>query len=158
IFDPVFRNDYNIYCEGLNRTRFAKPTWQVHFRQKPDQPARLKGYTLGRLYYGLPLLGRAWIATDSFQVVALETDLVAPLPAIHLKVEHDVIEYAPVQFKKKNEELWLPASAELFLDFNGHRIHRRHSFKNYLLFSVDDMQKISEPKGESEESLPGGSQ
>jgi hypothetical protein len=89
--------------------------------------------------------GRAWIATDSCPVAALETDLVAPLPAIQLKAEHDVIEYAPVKFSKNNQELWLPASAELFLDFHGHRIHRRHYFRDYLLFSVEETQKISDP-------------
>jgi tetratricopeptide (TPR) repeat protein len=152
IFDPAFRNDYDMYCEGLSRSHgtFTASAWQLHFRQKPDQPARLRGYTLGRFNFALPLRGRAWIATDSFQVVGLETDLVHPLPAIQLKAEHDIIEYAPVKFAKNNQELWLPASAELFLDFHGHRIHRRHDFRNYLLFSVDDIQKISDPKGASE--------
>ena len=124
----------------------VEPTWQVHFRQRPDKPARLRGYTIGRANYALALRGRAWIATDSFQVLGLETDLVAPLPAIRLKAEHDIIEYAPVKFTKNNQELWLPASAELFVDFHGHRIHRRHSFRDYRLFSVDSTQKISDPK------------
>src|SRR5262249_29732252 len=90
--------------------------------------------------------GRAWIATDSFQVIGLETDIVAPIPTIRLKAEHDFIEYAPVKFSKSSQELWLPASAELFLDFHGHRLHRRHYFRDYMLFSVDETQKISEPK------------
>jgi hypothetical protein len=121
-------------------------TWQIHFRQKPDKPARLRGYQVGRAYYPLPLRGRAWIATDSFQVAGLETDIVAPIPAIQLKVEHAFIEYASVKFRKGNQELWLPDSAELFFDFHGHRMHRRHYFRNYMLFSVDETQKISEPK------------
>jgi tetratricopeptide (TPR) repeat protein len=152
IFDPAFRSDYDMYCEGLSqgKTDSGGRTWQVHFRQRPDQPSRLRGYTLGRLNYGLPLRGRAWITTDSFQVVALETDLVAPLSEIQLSAEHDVIRYAPVKFKKNNQELWLPASAELFLDFHGHQIHRRHSFRDYLLFSVDDIQKISTPTADLE--------
>jgi hypothetical protein len=28
----------------------------------------------------------------------------------------------------------------------GQRYHRRHSFSHFLLFSVDDTQKISAPK------------
>jgi tetratricopeptide (TPR) repeat protein len=148
VFDPAFRNDYDMSCEGLSRGHRGSsgPTWQVHFRQKPDKPSRIRGYYVGRSGYALPLRGRAWIATDSFQVVGLETDLVAPLPAIQLKAEHDFIEYAPVKFRKSSQELWLPASAELFLDFHGHRLHRRHSFRDYMLFSVDETQKISDPK------------
>jgi hypothetical protein len=44
-------------------------------------------------------------------------------------------------------EMWLPASVEVFYDWKGHRVHREHRFSNYLLFSVDDKQKISAPKG-----------
>jgi Tfp pilus assembly protein PilF len=155
IFDPAFRDDYEMNCEGLSsgRNKSEGATWQVYFRQKQSKPARLRGYTIGRRSYALSLRGRAWIAADSFQVVALETDIVAPLPAIQLNAEHDIIEYAPVKFSKNNQELWLPASAELYLDFHGHRIHRRHDFRHYMLFSVDDTQKISQPRAKLE-SLP----
>jgi tetratricopeptide (TPR) repeat protein len=148
VFDPAFRDDYEMSCEGLSKSHAGSSgnTWQVHFRQKADTPGRIRGYQIGRVSYPLALRGRAWIATDSFQVAGLETDIVAPIPAIRLKVEHDFIEYAPVKFSKSSQELWLPASAELFLDFHGHRMHRRHYFRNYMLFSVDEKQTISDPK------------
>jgi tetratricopeptide (TPR) repeat protein len=148
VFDPAFRDDYEVSCEGLSRSHagLSGLTWQVHFRQKADTPGRIRGYRIGRASYPLSLRGRAWIATDSFQVAGLETDIVAPIPAIRLKVDHDFIEYAPVKFSKSSQELWLPASAEVFLDFHGHRMHRRHYFRNYVLFSVDEKQTISDPK------------
>jgi hypothetical protein len=148
VFDPGFRDDFEIACEGLSRSHAgsSRRTWQVHFRQRPDRPSRIRGYDVGRVFYPLPLRGRAWIATDSFQVAGMETDIIAEIPAIHLKVEHTFIEYAPVKFRKSNQELWLPDRAELFFDFHGHRMHRRHSFRNYMLFSVDETQKISDPK------------
>jgi len=34
----------------------------------------------------------------------------------------------------------------VYYDWKGRRIHRRHSFSNYLLFAVDDKQKINVPK------------
>jgi len=42
--------------------------------------------------------------------------------------------------------MWLPQSAEVYYDWRGKRIHRRHSFANYLLFDVDEKQHIAEPK------------
>jgi hypothetical protein len=42
--------------------------------------------------------------------------------------------------------MWVPHSAEVFSDLKGKRIHQRMDFSNYLLFSVDDTQKISPPK------------
>jgi hypothetical protein len=68
------------------------------------------------------------------------------MPDIELLREHQAIEYGPVRFKKNNTELWLPATAELYYEFRRHRYYRRHSFSDYLLFSVEDKQKIGAPK------------
>jgi Flp pilus assembly protein TadD len=145
IFHPFYKDDYEVKCEGLSRRR-AGLAWQVHFRQKPDKPSRLRGYRVGRNLNPVSLRGRAWIATDSFQVLSLETDIVSPIPQIRLKAEHVSVDYAAVIFRKDNQKLWLPENAELFFDFGGHRMHRRHHFSNYLLFSVDEKEKISAPK------------
>jgi tetratricopeptide (TPR) repeat protein len=160
VFDPTFRDDYAISCEGVSRSHAGPSgrTWQIHFRQRPDRPSRIRGYEVAGVFYPLPLRGRAWIATDSFQVAGLETDIIAPIPAIRLKLEHTFIEYAPVKFSKNNQELWLPYSAEVFFDFNGHRMHRRHYFRNYMLFSVDATQKISDPKVALESNTPDSPQ
>jgi hypothetical protein len=42
--------------------------------------------------------------------------------------------------------MWPPSTVEIFYDLKGRRIHRRHSFSSYMLFSVDDKQRISVPK------------
>jgi tetratricopeptide (TPR) repeat protein len=152
IFHPLYREDYEVSCEGLSRWHGGL-AWQVHFRQKPDKPARLREYRVGGQSFPVSLRGRAWIAVDTFQVVSLETDVVAPIPQIRLKAEHTAIEYMPVNFPSHHQELWLPRSAELFFDFGGRRMHRRHHFRDYLLFSVDEKQKISAPKIEAETDL-----
>jgi tetratricopeptide (TPR) repeat protein len=145
IFHPMYKDDYEVTCEGLSRWHGGL-AWQVHFRQKQDKPSRLRGYRVGHIFNPVSLRGRAWIATDSFQVLSLETDIVSPIPEIRLMAEHISLDYGPVTFRKQNQQLWLPQSAELFFDFNGHRVHRRHQFSDYLLFSVDEKQKISAPK------------
>jgi tetratricopeptide (TPR) repeat protein len=145
IFHPTYREDYEVTCEGLSRWHGGL-AWQVHFRQRPDKPARLREYRIGGQIFPVSLRGRAWVAADTFQVVSLETDIVAPIPAIRLKAEHTSIEYMPVKFRAHNLELWLPESAELFFDYGGRRMHRRHHFRDYMLFSVDEKQKISTPK------------
>jgi Flp pilus assembly protein TadD len=157
IFHPIYEEDYEVQCEGLSRWHGGL-AWQVHFRQKPDMPARIRGYSLGHQHHPVSLRGRAWIAVDTFQVVSLETDIVSPIPEIQLRAEHLSIDYAEVNFRKNNQKLWLPENAELFFDFGGRRMHRRHHFSNYLLFSVDEKEKISPPKmktdADSSASLP----
>jgi tetratricopeptide (TPR) repeat protein len=148
IFHPVYRDEYEMTCEGLTQWHDRK-VWQVHFKQRKDKPARMREYNVGKNVYSVGLRGRAWIAADTFQVVSIETDLLSPVPQIRLAAEHISIDYEPVQFRKKHEELWLPQNAELFFDFNGRRIHRRHHFDDYRLFSVDENQKISAPPSEA---------
>jgi tetratricopeptide (TPR) repeat protein len=151
IFHPDYAQNFTISCEGLARSK-GGPAWQVYFRQRPDKPNAIRTYQIGAQGQAYPvgLKGRAWIAADSFQIVRLETDLIDPLPQIRLVADHATIEYGPVHFKARNLDMWLPQNAEVHYDWRGRRSHRRHSFKNYLLFSVDEKQQISEPKD------PGG--
>jgi hypothetical protein len=148
IFHPFYAGNYDMTCEGLARWNGGL-AWQVHFRQRKDKPNTIRSYRSGPQGRGYPvaLKGRAWIAADTFQVVRLETNMVEPMPQIRLAAEHVEIEYAPVRFRQGTMEMWLPASVEVFYDWKGHRVHREHRFSNYLLFSVDDKQKISAPKG-----------
>jgi Flp pilus assembly protein TadD len=149
IFHPYSAVNYEMTCEGLAR-RNGGLAWQVHFRQRPDKPSVDRRYRQGEAgpFYPVALKGRAWIAADTFQIVRLETDLVAPLPEIRLVTDHTAIEYTAVHFRKRNVDMWLPQTAEIFSDWKGRRTHRRHSFSDYVLFSVDDRQKIRVPKTE----------
>lgn len=147
IFHPNNAGNFAMSCEGLGRWN-GRLAWQVHFRQKADKPNTIRAYKFGENgpAYPVALRGRAWIVADSYQIVRMETDLVAPLPEIRLLTDHAIVDYGPVHFRKGNVEMWLPQSAELYSDWKGRRMHRRLSFSHYLLFSVDEKQKIYEPK------------
>jgi len=151
IFHPYNAGSFAMTCEGLARWNGALG-WQVHFRQRSDRPNRIRSYRIGSdgPSYAVALKGRAWIAADSYQILRLETDLIAPLPEIRLATDRAIIEYGPVHFREGDVDMWLPQSAELYYDWRGRRSHRIHSFSNYLLFSVGDKQRISVPKIEDE--------
>jgi len=147
IFHPYNVVNYEMECEGLARWNGGL-AWQVHFRQRRDKPIRDRVYRFGESGPAHPvaLKGRAWIAADTSQIVRLETDLVAPLPEIRLVADHAAIEYGAVHFRKHDLDMWLPRTAEIFYDLKGRRVHRRHSFNSYMLFSVDCHQRITVPK------------
>jgi tetratricopeptide (TPR) repeat protein len=149
VFHPVYVGNYDLVCEGLSRRRGGL-SWQVHFRQKPDMPARLRSYRVNNASYPISLRGRAWISADTFEIERLETDLVSPVPKIKLQAEHIALEYMPVQFLSHHAELWLPESADMYFDFDHRRMHRRHYFRDYMLFAVDETQKISLPTIEAD--------
>jgi hypothetical protein len=146
IFHPYYSPSYEMTCEGLARLN-GQLAWQVHFRQRPDKPNELKTYQSGihGASFSVGLKGRAWISADSYQIVRLETDLVMPVPQIRLLAEHTAVEYGAVKFRKGDVNLWLPLSAEVYFAWRGQQVHRRHSFDHYMLFTVDDKQRINTP-------------
>ncbi len=161
IFHPFNAPDFTMTCEGLARLSTGL-AWQVHFKQRPDKPNVIKRYRIGAdgPSYPVALKGRAWISADKYEIVRLEADMVAPIKQIRLAADRADIEYGPVKFAKGNVSMWLPKSADVYYDWMGRRIHRRHSFSNYMLFAVDDNQKISKPKTDSttgDSSPDGGS-
>lgn len=146
IFHPYYADSFEMTCEGLGHRNHG-PAWQIYFRQRLDRPNMIRVHRLGTSgpAYSSPLKGRAWISADSFQVVRLETALIAPVPEIRLVTDRSTIEYGPVHFQTQGLDMWLPQSAEIYYDWIGRRSHRLHRFDNYLLFSVDDKQRISVP-------------
>jgi hypothetical protein len=151
VFHPKMRDSFEMVCEGLGELR-GQPTWLVHFRQREDRPAQMHDYRVGGELYSLKLKGRAWITANKFQIVRIESELVSPVPQIRLAGEHQVVEYGPVPFAKKKVELWLPQSAEIYLDFRRHRYYRKHSFDHYMLFAVDADEKRKAPAAQPVEN------
>ena len=147
VFHPNYSGTFEMVCEGLGHWNH-EPAWQVYFRQRTDRPNLIRFYRLGMSgpAYAVPMKGRAWISAESFQILRLETTLIAPIREIRLVTDRTAIEYGPVHFQSHDLDMWLPQTAEIYYDWIGHRSHRLHRFDNYLLFSVDDKQRISAPK------------
>jgi tetratricopeptide (TPR) repeat protein len=145
IFHPSMQPDYEISCEGLGEWK-GEATWLMHFRAREDRPSHIQDYVVGTHTYPIRLKGRAWITADKFQIIRIESELINPLKGIGFLAEHQIAEYGPVLFEKKNVQLWLPKTAEVYLDFHRHRYYRRHSFDKYMLFSVDSTDKVNTAK------------
>ncbi|MGA7853908.1 MAG: hypothetical protein WCA15_11335, partial [Candidatus Acidiferrales bacterium] len=145
LFHPTMVSDFNFECEGLGFWK-GRPAWRIRFEQRTDRPNRMRDYVVKNVHYPVPIKGRAYIDAATLQVVRLETQLAEPVDKIGLSVERFAINYAPVQFHTDAEELWLPQSAELYVEQKGHRYYREHSFKNFQIFAVDTNQEVRAPR------------
>lgn len=141
LFHPLLAPDYTFACEGLGGWE-GRSAWQVHFLQRPNRPGRILSYSAGGKYSSLPLKGRAWIDPGTFQVLRIETELVRPLPEVGLTVDRVAISYQPVQFPSREQELWLPKTVDLYVERQGRRYYRRHTFKDFQLFTVETTQSV----------------
>jgi hypothetical protein len=105
----------------------------------------MQDYTVGGQTYRIDLKGRAWISQDTSQIVHIEADIVNPAHEVQLLSEHQVVEYGPVPFARKNTMLWLPKNVEIYFDFRKHRYYRHYAFDHYMLFDVDVSEKVKLP-------------
>jgi hypothetical protein len=144
IFHPRLQSRYEFACEGLSSWQ-GRRAWAIHFRQRLDQKNSLLTYHVGDQSVAVGLKGRAWIDEETSQIVAVESDMLHPIPEVQLSRDHQLIEYGPVRFRNKPLELWLPKSADWYCSLKGHRYYRRHTFSGFLLFSVDDKEELGPP-------------
>jgi hypothetical protein len=145
IFHPMFAGDFNFVCSGLGVWE-GRPAWQVQFEQRPDRPNQIRSYIIHENTYSVPLKGSAMIDAGTFQVLRLDSELIAPVEKIKLRQERIEIEYAPVQFRTEEQQMWLPQSAELYVERGGNHYYRRHTFSKFQVFTVGTDQKVHAPK------------
>jgi hypothetical protein len=145
IFHPQTINDFAMVCEGMGEW-LGKPSWMVHFAQKPEIPPRFQSIRVDKKFFRVKLKGRAWIAAESSEIEHIDINLLEPIPQIKLLTEHLSIEYGKVGFNRGNLSLWLPQMVDFYLDLGGHRFFNHHQLRDFLLFSVDMKQETQEPR------------
>jgi tetratricopeptide (TPR) repeat protein len=145
ILQPAIRKEYVYQCEGLAGIR-GKATWQIRFQENKDSHGGIRDWRYGGKIYHVPLKGRIWISSASFDVLRIETDLLGPVQVLGLTRDHLLVDYGPVNFVTSNTMLWLPWSAEMHMELRGHRYHHKHYLTDYMLFEVDTNHKIGKPK------------
>ncbi|MGB6962794.1 MAG: hypothetical protein WA829_11990 [Candidatus Acidiferrum sp.] len=145
IFLPNMQADYEMTCEGAAKWD-GQLSWVIQFQQRKDRPSRTYSFRVDNVVYPVGLKGRAWISSDTGEVVHLETALMEAVPVVRLQHSYLSIDYAPVQFKTQPVKIWLPQLVDGFWDFGDHRTIVYHTFTNFLLFSVQTDQTIAKPK------------
>jgi len=145
IFYPGMQSDYEMRCQGLAQWNNL-PAWVVYFRQVDGVKPRTLSMGTAANVFPVSLKGRAWIASDTGQIMHLETNLVKGVPIIELRANTVSIDYAPVDFASRHIELWLPKSAVAYTDYGKRRTIIEHTFSDFQLFSVQTQQVIGKPK------------
>jgi len=115
------------------------------FVQRADVPSRVRSWNYKQIDYPIPLKGRKWIGSNSFNIMHLETTLREPVPGLRLNREQLMVDYGPLHFQSAAAELWLTWQGEMYFDLMGRRYQHNHTLTNYLLFDVDTKNKIKAP-------------
>jgi tetratricopeptide (TPR) repeat protein len=146
ILQPTYRKRFNYSCEGLTNLR-GHGAWQIRFEENRNMRGTgVREWRRNGALYQIPIKGRVWIASASFAILRVETDLIGPVAELELTRDHLVVDYGPVNFSTGNVQLWLPWSADMYLEVRGRRYHHRHFLSDYMLFGVDTTHKVGKPK------------
>jgi len=105
----------------------------------------VRTWRAGSTMYNIAIKGRIWISSTSYAILRVETDLRDPIAGLGLTKDHLLVDYGPVNFAARSAQLWLPWSADMYMELRGKRYHHRHFLSDYLLFDVDTTHKIGKP-------------
>src|SRR5215472_3686151 len=142
VLQPAESDTLSFRCEGLSNAR-ETAAWQIHFEEKKEVQEGMRAWRRDGKLYHIPLKGRLWISSASYDLLRIETDLREPVEAVGLTRDHLTVDYGPVNFRSSTTSLWLPWSAEVYIELHGRRYHQRHCLADYLLFEVDTNHKIN---------------
>ena len=145
VLQPEYRPGFDYKCEGLANVR-GEAAWEIRFEEKKGANLDVRRWQREGTIYNIPIKGRIWIASTSYDVLRVETDLREPVNYLELSVDHLQVDYGPVAFGNGQSKLWLPWSAEMYMELHKKRYHHRHFLTDYLLFGVDTSHKIGNPK------------
>ena len=121
----------------LGQQRLGKhETFVVAFAQIPEEvllPAQigLSGVTCPYMRQGV-----LWIDQSLYQILHLETDLLAPLPGIKLTEARTEIEFGEVRIPERNLSLWLPKELEVLIETEDEATVERHRYSEYRLLTA----------------------
>ncbi len=131
----------------LGRQRSASRAYVIAFAQRPGN-ANVVGiyssaFTPGQaqlLYQGL-----AWVDPDTYQIVRMRTDLLAPRLDVLLGQVTSELTFGEVRFVSIPEAFWLPREVVVTIQADGRMFRNLHRYSDYQLFTVGAQDKILPP-------------
>lgn len=134
-FHPDFRSDSSFRYLG-DEVIGQRNAYVVAFAQRPGRAS----YTINAQgEWGSVVIlvqGIAWVDRDSFQIVRIWTDLLAPRDDIELTRQTTEETFREVQIRDIPIPLWLPSEVDVYVVNKGHTLRNEHRYTNYERFRV----------------------
>jgi tetratricopeptide (TPR) repeat protein len=139
-FHPTFRRGCKFRYLGRQSVD-GHDHFVLAFAQRPETAEVLESFRIGQVGTVVLIQGLAWVDASTYQIRRLRTDLLKPLPLIHLDRQTTDISFKEVSFSDVKSDLWLPRQVAVTVDWNGHIFRNWHTYSDFKLFNVDARQK-----------------
>jgi len=88
--------------------------------------------------------GLAWIDKQSFQILRMETWLLAPRSDIQLESADTVVNFFSVQPGDVDRTVWVPHDVTVTTLYQGRKAQNTHRYSNFQIFRVESTLKPAE--------------
>lgn len=129
---PEFRFRYLGQQERGGRKTFA-----LVFAQEPGKVAAPAYFESGGKQAPFYFQGVLWVDQSSYDIVALRTDLLEPLPDLHLRQLTTELAFHSVPIHGYNAVFWLPSEIDISSDQGSGPTEESHSYSDYHLFHAE---------------------
>jgi len=133
LFSGANQSEFRFRYLG-QQTKDGRKTFVIAFAQIPDKvstPAAFQsdGKSLPFFFQGI-----LWIDQSTFDIVLLRTDLLAPVPRLHLRELTTEVHFSPVPIHGFDATFWLPKEVDISSDQGRGPIEENHRYSDFHLF------------------------
>ena len=144
VFHPSYQSGAAFRLLG-RQTLGEHPYYVVAFAQSPEKAQMVERFNTDQESVLVLFQGVAWIDANTYKVVRLRSDLLAPQPKIRLERQTTEITYEPVQFKELASAMWLPSEVAVTVEWKGRTFRNSHTYSRFRLFNTEIKEKAHEP-------------
>jgi hypothetical protein len=141
VFHPSYQSGASFRLLG-QQVLEGHRCYAVAFAQRPEKAQIVERFNTDRDSVLVLFQGVAWIDRDTYKIVRLRSDLLAPQPKIRLERQTTEITYQPVQFTQLASALWLPSEVAVTVEWKGRTFRNSHTYSRFRLFNTEVKEKI----------------
>ncbi len=132
---------------NLGREAAESGAHVIAFAQKPEAADYLSSYQSEVMAAPAPLLfqGLAWIHPDTYEIIRMRTDLLAPRTDVGLSRQTTEIWFSEVRFDSVAQGFWLPREVLITNKSAAMSTRNRHRYSQYQVFTVSVEEKFMPP-------------
>jgi hypothetical protein len=116
----------------------------IAFAQRPEAADLIGEFSTSDMFIPASILlqGFAWLDPQTYQIVRMRMDLLAPRPDVMLERQTTEIWFSEVRFGVTTRTFWLPREVLVTMIWRGQTYRNRHRYSDYQVFTVETQEKI----------------
>jgi len=135
-FSTAFQSESTFRYLGEQRIG-SQNTYVVAFAQRPGHATMTETVRgPGHAVVQMLVQGVAWVDKSNFQIIKIQTDLLAPRPGVGLDRQTTEVTLGEVRLRDIASPLWLPKVVKVNIRFYGLDFRNEHQYANYRQYRV----------------------